>query len=125
VSAFSRRAYVGVAISDVHIHRNAVEDLYVTVTDAHPVAGGGFAASVLVKRIPGMAILWWGMYLAAAGVVLRLLSGAVRGKRPAKGDGEGEVPAEEGTEEPPAKEDGESFDDWWERKLGEGEGEDE
>ena len=126
VSTFSRRAYVGVAISDVHIHRTAVEDLYVTVTDAHPVAGGGFAASVLVKRIPGMAILWWGMYLAAAGVVLRLLSGAVRGKRPAKGDEGvegGEAPAEEGKEAPPAKEEGESFDEWWERKLGEDEDE--
>jgi hypothetical protein len=117
VDTFSRRAYIGVVISDVHIHRNAAEDLYVTVTDAHPVSGGGFAASVLVKRIPGMAILWWGMYLAAAGVFLRFLSGAVRGRRPAKGGAEGEAPGEAGAERPPAKEDEASFDEWWERKL--------
>ena len=123
VSTFSRRAYIGVVISDVHIHRNAAEDLYVTVTDAHPVAGGGFAASVLVKRIPGMAILWWGMYLAAAGVFLRFLSGAVRGRRPAKVGAEGDAPVEEGAERPPVKEDEASFDEWWERKLGEGEDE--
>jgi cytochrome c-type biogenesis protein CcmF len=120
VSTFSRRAYIGVVISEVVIHRNAVEDLYVTVTDAHPVSGGGFAASVLVKRIPGMAILWWGMYIAAAGVFLRFLSGAVRGRGPAKGDAEGEAPAEEGAERPLAKEGEASFDEWWERKLGEG-----
>jgi cytochrome c-type biogenesis protein CcmF len=70
-----RKAYVSLAITDVYVHRSILEDTYVTVLYAQPMEDGTFSARVLVKTIPAMSFLWFGMYLMSAGVVLRPLEG--------------------------------------------------
>ena len=67
-----RRAYISLEMTDVFIHRNPVKDVYITVVFAKP-SDDGFVAEVLIKEIPGVAILWTGMFLMSAGVLVRPL----------------------------------------------------
>ncbi|NIV78112.1 MAG: hypothetical protein GWN18_05135, partial [Thermoplasmata archaeon] len=48
-------------MTDVHIHRTLVQDIYVTVVSVKPTPEGSFEAEVMVSQVPAMTILWTGM----------------------------------------------------------------
>ena len=73
VDTLSRRAQVQFVMTDVFIHSTVTKDVYVTIVSAQPLPDGTFSAKVMVREIPAMMFLWSGMYLMAAGVVLRPL----------------------------------------------------
>lgn len=68
-----RKAYTGLPMTDVHIHRSLVKDVYFTVLSVKPSEAGGYEATVSVSEVPAMTVLWTGMALMSLGVVLRPL----------------------------------------------------
>ncbi len=68
-----RKAYTGLVMTDVHIYRTPVKDVYVTVVSVKPAADGVYTATVMVSEVPAMSTLWAGMALMSVGVVLRPL----------------------------------------------------
>jgi hypothetical protein len=94
VDRVKRRAYVGIVRTDVHIHRTLLKDVYVTVVSARPSAEGVWEATVMVREVPVMTVLWTGMGLMALGVVLRPLENY--GERHMDEEGEGRAGSEEG-----------------------------
>jgi len=68
-----RKAYTGLVMTDVHIHRTPVMDVYVTLVSAKPSASGVYSATVMVSEVPAMSTLWTGMALMSIGVLLRPL----------------------------------------------------
>lgn len=83
-------------MTDVFVHRTPLRDIYVAFQSVSPSEDGTFSATVLVKEVPAMGMLWGGMYLMAAGVVLRPLE-RLR-PRPGRGGGP-EDAGHEGSEE--------------------------
>jgi cytochrome c-type biogenesis protein CcmF len=75
-----RKAYVGLAMTDVYVDMSPVKDVYITILSAKPSEEGIFVARVMVLEVPAMAILWTGMVLMSIGVLLRPLEkyGAVK-----------------------------------------------
>jgi hypothetical protein len=85
VVRLDRKAYTGLVMTDVYIHRTALTDIYITVQSVKPVGDGVYIASVIVREVPAMNFLWVGMGLMSLGVVLRPLE--QYGKRD-KGEGD-------------------------------------
>jgi cytochrome c-type biogenesis protein CcmF len=106
-----RRTYSGLERTDVHIHRAPLKDVYVTVVSATPTEDGSWEATVIVREVPAMTVLWTGMGLMAIGILLRPLErygerhmGGEEdgGEEPEDGDGAG---AMAGSEEEESDED--------------------
>jgi hypothetical protein len=94
VERVKRRAYAGLVRTDVHVHRTLLKDVYVTVVSARPSAEGVWEATVMVREVPAMTLLWTGMGLMALGVALRPLEHY--GERHMEGEDEGNGTSEEG-----------------------------
>jgi cytochrome c-type biogenesis protein CcmF len=86
VDRFYRKAYTGLAMTDVFIDSTLIKDIYITVLSTKPSPGGGFEATVMVSEVPAMLILWTGMGLMSLGVVLRPLE---HYRKRNKGEGDG------------------------------------
>ncbi|UCC94241.1 MAG: cytochrome c biogenesis protein CcsA [Thermoplasmata archaeon] len=111
VTRFYRKAYTGLVMTDVHIDSSLIKDIYITILSVKPTPTGGFEATVMITEVPAMAILWTGMALMSAGVVLRPLEhygerpkdeGAepeVSGPKDEAGEDDGDAPAEESEED--------------------------
>jgi hypothetical protein len=90
----SRRAYTGLERTDVHIHRSPLKDVYVSVVSARPTEEGVWEATVVVREVPAMTVLWTGMGLMAIGILLRPTEHY--GERHMEGEGEGDEEPEDG-----------------------------
>ncbi len=99
VDTLSRRAQVQFVMTDVFIHSTVTKDVYVTIVSAQPLPDGTFSAKVMVREIPAMMFLWSGMYLMAAGVVLRPLERLKGDGGRSKGKREEERPIEDEEQE--------------------------
>jgi len=88
VDRFYRKAYTGLAMTDVHIHGSLVKDMYVSIVSATPSSSGGFEATIMVSEVPAMLLLWVGMALMSLGVVLRPLEHYGERHKDEVGDGE-------------------------------------
>lgn len=106
-----RKAYTGLPMTDVFIHRTLVKDVYVSIVSAKPSSEGVYEATVLITEVPTMTFLWTGMGLMSLGVLLRPLEhygkrskdeaddGESLGPQDNEGDRDGEGPVEESEED--------------------------
>ncbi len=107
VARVYRKAYTGLAMTDVYIDSSLIKDIYITILSVKPSAEGGYEATVMIAQVPAMLVLWTGMGMMSLGVVLRPLehygervkSQVAEGTDPGPGDDEkeedGDGPAEE------------------------------
>ena len=102
-----RKAYTGLPMTDVFIHRTPVKDVYVSIVSAKPSSEGVYEATVMITEVPTMTFLWTGMGLMSLGVLLRPLEHygkrskdeAVDGESAGPQDNEGEEDVEGPVEE--------------------------
>jgi len=100
VERLYRKAYTGLVMTDVHIYRTPLRDVYITVVSVRPGTEGVYTATLMVSEVPAMSTLWAGMALMSVGVALRPLEQFGKGvKKDADEDGGKGNDGEEGPEE--------------------------
>ena len=98
VDRLDRKAYTGLAMTDVYIHMSLVKDVYIAILSTSPSPEGGYEAMVMVSEVPAMSFLWAGMALMSLGVVLRPLERYGKGEKSnAEEDGPADDEDENGT----------------------------